>query len=89
MGRQNLGNLKGPPGDSAYQVAVKNGYVGTEDEWLLSLSSAGILDPVTGLPPKTIVEALATAVLAEHEADPNPHPAYAVSLRDSYRLGKL
>ena len=28
---------KGDPGDSAYQVAVNNGYVGTETEWLASL----------------------------------------------------
>lgn len=29
--------LPGPPGDSAYQVAVKNGFVGTEAQWLESL----------------------------------------------------
>ena len=28
---------KGDPGDSAYQIAVNNGYVGTETEWLASL----------------------------------------------------
>ena len=28
---------KGDPGKSAYQVAVDNGFVGTEDEWLASL----------------------------------------------------
>lgn len=28
---------KGEPGDSAYQVAVNNGFVGTEEEWLESL----------------------------------------------------
>lgn len=27
----------GPPGLSAYQVAVQNGFVGTEQEWLQSL----------------------------------------------------
>ena len=27
----------GPPGLSAYEVAVKNGFVGTEEEWLASL----------------------------------------------------
>ena len=25
------------PGESSYEIAVKNGYVGTEEEWLLSL----------------------------------------------------
>jgi hypothetical protein len=29
--------VKGEKGDSAYQVAVDNGFVGTESEWLLSL----------------------------------------------------
>lgn len=31
------GNFKGEPGLSAYEIAVKNGYVGTEVEWLASL----------------------------------------------------
>lgn len=31
------GGEAGPPGDSAYQVAVDNGFVGTEVEWLASL----------------------------------------------------
>ena len=30
---------KGDKGDSAYEVAVKNGYEGTEDEWLESLKA--------------------------------------------------
>lgn len=29
--------LEGVPGDSAYDVAVNNGFVGTEEEWLASL----------------------------------------------------
>jgi len=32
-----LGDFKGPIGQSAYQVAVAAGFVGTIDEWLLSL----------------------------------------------------
>lgn len=31
---------KGDPGDSAYQVAVANGFVGTQAEWLASLEGA-------------------------------------------------
>lgn len=31
----------GPEGDSAYEVAVANGFVGTEQEWLDSLGSGG------------------------------------------------
>lgn len=29
-------------GDSAYEIAVKNGFKGTEEEWLLTLSNGGI-----------------------------------------------
>lgn len=52
-----LGALEG--GDNAYEIAVKNGYVGTEQEWLASLHGAdgtvsipAILDysKITGLP---------------------------------------
>lgn len=31
------GIIEGPQGDSAYQVAVQNGFQGTEEEWLASL----------------------------------------------------
>jgi len=31
------GGPAGPPGDSAYQIAVANGFVGNEAAWLLSL----------------------------------------------------
>jgi len=31
---------KGDPGESAYQIAVDHGYVGTEEEWLQSLHGA-------------------------------------------------
>ena len=34
-------NTPGPPGDSAYQIAVKNGYEGSEAEWLDSLGEDG------------------------------------------------
>lgn len=40
-------------GKSAYQIAVKHGYVGTEQEWLASLVGASvtniIIDPTTGV----------------------------------------
>ena len=34
------GGGAGPPGDSAYQIAVANGFVGNEAAWLLSLKGA-------------------------------------------------
>lgn len=33
-------DLVGPAGKSAYEIAVDNGFIGTEEEWLASLSSA-------------------------------------------------
>ena len=36
-GEQGIQGPKGDPGKSAYQVAVDNGFIGTEDEWLASL----------------------------------------------------
>jgi hypothetical protein len=38
----------GQKGDSAYQVAVKNGFVGTETEWLESLKGADGKDGIDG-----------------------------------------
>lgn len=38
---QNCGTYRGPEGASAYEVAVQNGYKGTEEEWLN--------DPVNGI----------------------------------------
>lgn len=34
---QPIAAIMGPPGKSAYQVALANGFVGTEAEWLASL----------------------------------------------------
>ena len=36
---------QGPPGDSAYEVAVKNGFTGTEAQWLESLHGTGTGGP--------------------------------------------
>lgn len=41
----------GPPGDSAYDVAVANGFVGTESEWLASLQGPS---GVSGELPRTL-----------------------------------
>lgn len=37
--------LPGIQGKSAYEIAVKNGFIGTEAEWLLSLASGGYTLP--------------------------------------------
>lgn len=39
---------KGDPGESAYQIAVDHGYVGTEEEWLESLKGATGATGATG-----------------------------------------
>ena len=46
------GGLQGPTGatgDSAYEVAVANGFVGTEAEWLASLVGADGADGAQGI----------------------------------------
>lgn len=39
-GPQGIQGEQGPAGESAYQVAVSNGYTGTSDEWIASLKGA-------------------------------------------------
>ena len=34
--------IAGPPGSSAYDLAVAHGFAGTEAEWLASLASGGV-----------------------------------------------
>lgn len=41
--------FQGPAGDSAYQIAVNNGFVGTEAEWLESLAGADGTNGTDGL----------------------------------------
>ena len=41
-----LRGIQGNKGDSAYDIAVKNGFIGTEAEWLLSLNSPIYMPPV-------------------------------------------
>ena len=39
-GPQGIQGIQGPEGKSAYEVAVENGFIGTEEEWLASLKAA-------------------------------------------------
>lgn len=41
--------FQGPPGDSAYQIAVSNGFVGTELEWLAALEGTDGTNGTDGL----------------------------------------
>lgn len=40
QGPQGIQGIQGPEGKSAYEVAVENGFTGTEEEWLESLKAA-------------------------------------------------
>jgi hypothetical protein len=54
---------KGSPGDSAYLIAAKNGFRGTEAEWLSSLhGEPGINASVT----KESVESVLTGEITSH-----------------------
>lgn len=35
--------MGGPPGQSAYQIAVANGFVGSQTAWIQSLKGLGVL----------------------------------------------
>lgn len=51
------GGPPGPDGDSAYQVAVDNGFVGTESEWLASLVGPAGADGTDGTDGVSVVGA--------------------------------
>lgn len=85
-----IGNIRGPRGYSAYDIAVKNGFSGTEQDWLAAQASGGVIDPITNLPAPSVVEALSKAILEPHEQDPTPHTAYdKIDPITAYRLGKI
>lgn len=48
-----VGMTTGPAGDSAYKIAQRHGFPGTEDEWLLSLKGVLVLDVGEDLPTGT------------------------------------
>lgn len=93
MGKIFIENLKGPQGEdgeSVYDIAVRHGFVGTEEDFLEKYGQAQIIDPITGLPSPELTAALAEAVLSGHVNDPTPHPTYDnIDLVTAYRLGKI
>lgn len=42
-----INGTNGKDGESAYQIAVRHGFSGTEEEWLLSLKPKEVLDGLT------------------------------------------
>lgn len=52
--KQDLINIELTPGDSAYQIAVKHGFQGTEEEWLKSLEPAPPIPGPAGDDGKTL-----------------------------------
>jgi len=68
---------KGDPGLSAYDVAVKNGFVGTEGQWLATLAVSGgaTMDQIQTAV-GTYISNNVDTVLAPHVNDLTPHPVY-------------
>ena len=48
MGRKLIGNVRGLPGKSAYQIAVENGFQGTEAQWIAALAESASKLPLAG-----------------------------------------
>lgn len=60
-----MGALQGKPGESAYDIAVKYGYKGTEQEWLDSLIGAPGHTPYIGANLHWFVNGVDTGVAAQ------------------------
>lgn len=60
-----MGALQGKPGESAYNIAVKYGYKGTEQEWLDSLIGAPGHTPYIGTNLHWFINGVDTGVSAQ------------------------
>ena len=60
-----MGALQGQPGESAYSIAVKYGYKGTEQEWLKSLIGAPGHTPYIGENLHWFINGVDTGVAAQ------------------------
>lgn len=60
-----MGALQGQPGESAYQIAVKYGYKGSEEEWLKSLIGNPGSTPYVGENLHWYIDGKDTGVLAQ------------------------
>lgn len=69
QGEQGLQGPQGLQGKSAYQVAVDNGFVGTEAEWLQSLEGADGADGVDGLDGKSAYQEAVEAGFVGNEQE--------------------
>ena len=58
------GALKGEPGKSAYEVAVENGYSGSEQQWISSLTGVPGETPYIGANGNWFIGAIDTEVKA-------------------------
>ena len=56
------GGIQGPPGKSAYEIAVENGFEGTEQEWLESLKGQDGKDGADGKDGVSVVNATSDGV---------------------------
>lgn len=59
------GALKGEPGKSAYEIAVENGYSGSEQQWISSLTGVPGETPYIGTNGNWFIGAIDTGVKAD------------------------
>lgn len=92
----NLKGSQGDPGKSAYQVAVDEGYEGTEQQWLASLKGdpgnpgqQGIQGPPGPRPDHLHMASMATATIDEFGAGTSHHKMLNVSLDIPYTEGSV
>lgn len=80
-------------GDSAYSIAVQNGFEGTEEEWLLSLKAENVSDRVTSLDntalaSTTVIEAIGDPVFVEDD-DIEQYSAYGFTATGWYVFARI
>lgn len=71
-----LNGVQGPQGDSAYQVAVNNGFVGTQSAWLASLVGPPGTNGTNGADGQSVTVTLVPSASWPPAADSNPLHLY-------------
>lgn len=82
VGKDGTNGKDGRDGDSAYKIAVKNGFVGTEKEWLSSLKGGGSNESTNVTLSQLVVDDLL-------RPNDNNYETFADLLRKGVRLEKL
>ena len=80
-GTDGTNGTNGVDGDSAYQIAVNNGFVGTEQEWLTSLEGTDGINGSDGQSATIVVESTTTGEPGTNATVVNAGTSLAASLR--------